>query len=146
VIPEVAIATAALSRNVYGSCLVATRDVAAGETVERFEGPVVPWPEVPAEEVIYVISFEPYRWLIPRTAARYLNHSCDPNCMFLPTRDVVTVREVRAGEELTISYDWADRAEYARHPAHYFWDPRWSFRCHCRVSRCLGTIDRYRPV
>jgi hypothetical protein len=126
--------------------VVATRDLSAGERVERFEGPVVSWDEVPAEEIVYVISFEPHRWLIPRTAARYLNHSCDPNCAFLPNRDVVTVRPVPAGGELTISYDWADRGEYERHPGHYFWDPRWTFACRCRSPRCLGQIDRYRPV
>jgi hypothetical protein len=106
----------------------------------------MPWDEVPPTEVIYVISFEPYRWLVPRTSARYLNHSCDPNCEFLATRDVVTRRAVAAGEELTISYDWADRTEYTRHPGHYFWDPRWTFACRCRSPRCLGLIDRYRPV
>jgi hypothetical protein len=136
----------AVSRNEYGACVVAARDLAAGETVARFDGPVVSWPEVPEPEVIYVISFEPYRWLIPRTTARFLNHSCDPSCAFLPTRDVVTRRAVAAGEELTISYDWADAGELARHPDHYFWDTRWTFSCRCRSPRCLGLIDRYRPV
>ena len=125
---------------------MAARDLAAGETVERFDGPVVSWGEVPEADVIYVISFEPHLWLIPRTAARFFNHSCAANCEFLPSRDVVTRRAVAAGEELTISYDWADRAQYARHPDHYFWDPRWTFACRCRSPRCLGLIDRYRPV
>ena len=137
---------ATVSRNDYGACVVAARALAPGEKVERFEGPVVSWSEVPPAEVVYVISFEPHRWLIPRTAARYFNHSCDPNCEFLPTRDVVTRRAVAAGEELTISYDWADRAQYARHPDHYFWDARWTFACRCGSPRCLGLIDRYRPV
>ncbi len=126
--------------------MVATRALAAGEVVERFEGPSVPWSAVPREEVIFVISFEPYRWLIPRTGARYLNHACDPTCEVRPNRDVVTRRAVAAGEELTIAYDWADRAEFERYPDHYFWDPRWTFACRCPSPRCLGIIDRYRPV
>ena len=69
----------AVSRNEYGACVVAARDLAAGETVARFDGPEVTWPEVPEPEVNYVISFEPYRWLIPRTPARFHNHSCDPS-------------------------------------------------------------------
>ena len=77
---------------------------------------------------------------------RFLNHSCDANCMFQPTREVTTVRQIARGEELTIPYDWADPAQVERHPDHYFWDPRWSFRCRCGARRCRGVIDRYRPA
>lgn len=133
------------SRGRVGECVVATRDLAPGSLVTRFEGPVVPWAQVPEEEVVYVISFEPGRWLIPRSDARWLNHSCAPNCRFLDDGAVLTVRAVRAGEELTIPYDWADREAVARHPEHYFWDERWSFECRCGEPGCRGVIDRYRP-
>jgi hypothetical protein len=125
--------------------VVATRDLAAGTPVARFEGPVVAWQDVPDEEVIYVISFEPGSWLIPKSDARYLNHSCAPNCRFLPDGGVVTLRPVREGDELSIPYDWADREAVARNPEHYFWDPRWTFECRCGEPVCRGVIDRYRP-
>ncbi len=136
----------ALGRNGYGHSLVAARALAPGEVVERFEGEVVSWAEVPAQEVIYVISLVPYRWLIPRTNARYLNHSCDPSCLVRPTGEIVTRRALGAGEELTISYDWADGEDVSRHPDHYFWDPRWTFTCRCGSPRCVGRVDRYRPA
>lgn len=136
----------ALSRNSKGVCVVAVEDLEPGAVVERFDGPEVPYDQVPDEEVGYVISFRAYLWVIPRTPARYLNHSCDPNCQVRPTREVVTLRRVARGEELTISYDWADLADYRAHPDHYFWDPRWTFECHCRSGRCLARIDHYRPV
>ena len=116
-----------LSRNHKGECVLATRDLEPGALVGRFEGSVMAYADLPEEEIVYVISFEPHRWLIPRSPMRYLNHSCDPNCRFLPSRDVVTVRAVRAGEELTIPYDWADAEQVRRHPDHHFWDERWSF-------------------
>lgn len=124
---------------------MASVDIAAGTTVARFEGPVVAWENVPEEEVIYVISFEPGRWLIPRSDARYLNHSCDASCRFLPDGRVVASRAIAAGEELSIPYDWADRAAVERHPDHYFWDERWTFQCRCGEAGCRGVIDRYRP-
>lgn len=133
-----------LARNHLGECVVATQDLGPGVVVERFEGPIVTWEDVPESEVAYVISFEPHRWLIPEPAARYLNHSCDPNCAFRPDRRVVTLHAVTRGEELTIPYDWADAADVARHPDHYFWDPRWSFDCRCGTPVCRGRIDRYR--
>lgn len=136
---------AVLSANAYGKCLRAARAIAPGEVVARFAGPLVPWSEVPPEEVVYVISFEPYRWLVPRTPARYLNHSCAPSCHFRRDGTVVALRAIAAGEELTIAYDWADAADVLRHPDHFFWDPRWTFRCACGAPACRGTIDRYRP-
>ena len=104
------------------------------------------WSEVPEVEVVYVIAFVAYRWLIPRTPARYLNHSCDPNCEVRPDRHVVTRRAVAAGEELTIGYDWADANDVRAHSDHYFWDERWSFSCRCGARCCVGVVDRYRPA
>ena len=113
--------------------------------VGSFRGPEMAYDEVPPEEVIYVISFEPRLWIVPEAPERFLNHSCSPNCQLLPDRKVVTLRRVAAGEELTIAYDWADREQMSRCPEHYFWDPRWSFECRCGAPGCRGRIDRYRP-
>jgi len=113
--------------------------------VERFDGREVPWPEVPADEVIYVIALRAFRWVIPSTSARYLNHSCDPNCRVLADGEVRTVRPVAEGEDLTIDYEWADAADAEQHPDHYFWDDRWSFPCRCGAATCRGVVARYRP-
>ncbi len=68
--------------------------------------------------------------------ARFLNHSCDPNC------DVViddgrlwieTVRDVERGEELV--YDYAYVLEERHSPA-----AKRRFPCHCGAATCRGTI------
>jgi hypothetical protein len=125
--------------------VVARVDLPAGTLVTRFLGRDCSWSEVPESEVVYVNSFAPYVWTIPETLARFINHSCEPNCEVRPDRQVVTVRAVAAGEELTHDYEWADAEAVARYPAHYFWDPRWSFVCRCGATACRGVIDRYRP-
>jgi hypothetical protein len=135
-----------VARGALGLCVLATRSIAAGVMVDRFQGPEMSYAEVPEDEVRYVISFAPYRWLIPEPPSRFLNHSCEPNCRVLPAREVVTCRPVVQGEELTIAYDYADAEDVRRHPDHYFWDPRWTFTCACRSPRCRGVIDRYRPT
>ena len=127
-----------------GKAVVATRAIPSGTLVMRFEGPVVAYDDVPASEVRYVISFEPYRWIIPEPPARFINHSCEPNCAFRADRGVVTARAIARGEALTIPYDWADAVEMRAHPDHYFWDPRWTFECRCGSPRCRGKIDHYR--
>jgi len=62
--------------------------------------------------------------------ARFLNHSCEPNCEARLERGciwVVAIREIRAGEELTFNYGY-DLADYAEHP------------CGCGAPGCVGYI------
>ena len=133
-----------VGQNEYGLCLRATRDLdAAGVVVTHFEGDVVPYKEIPEDEIPYVLNLENGSWMIPRTAARYINHSCDPNCTIDDHRCVVTIRPVAAGEELTFSYVLVDRGHYERSPEDFFWHERWTFDCRCGSPNCVGRVDRY---
>lgn len=130
---------------VHGQTGVFARvDLAAGTVFTRFLGSDLAWADVPEAEVVYVNSFAPFEWTVPRTLARFVNHACEPNAEIRPDRDLATLRAVAAGAELTIDYEWADALLYARFPEHYFWDPRWTFTCHCGSARCRSVIDRYR--
>ena len=66
-----------------------------------------------------------------KNTARYINHSCDPNCITELTRRtiwIVALRDIHAGEELTFNY----RYDVKKH------------RCHCGASHCCGYIlDEY---
>lgn len=44
-----------------------------------------------------------------RNKARYINHSCDPNCETLQTQCaiwIIAIRDIKAGEELTYNYGY----------------------------------------
>lgn len=64
-----------------------------------------------------------------------MNHSCDPNCTVLYTRDgeghVVAIREIKEGEELCICYIDIDMELTAREQNLH----EYKFVCHC--SRCV---------
>lgn len=65
---------------------------------------------------------------VPGNPARFLNHSCAPNCDAEQTGEriwIVTTRDVAEGEELTFDYGY-DLAEYREHP------------CHCGTPNCIG--------
>ena len=62
--------------------------------------------------------------------ARYINHSCDPNCEIhttLHTIWVIALRRIQAGEELTYNYDY-DIKNYTEYP------------CRCGAQNCCGYI------
>ena len=141
--PEQGADVSRLWRNEYGLCAIATRDLDTGVAVARFEGEIVPYEELPEDEIPYALNLEDGRWLIPRTLARYLNHSCDPNCRIDDQLRIVTKRQVAAGDELTYSYVLVDRDQYERSPEQFFWHERWTFDCRCGSANCVGRVDRY---
>jgi SET domain-containing protein len=59
-----------------------------------------------------------------------INHGCDPNLALRLIRKrlwLVSLRKVRAGEELRYDYHFAKNGERAR--------------CHCGSPKCRGTIN-----
>ena len=68
--------------------------------------------------------------------ARFINHSCDPNCDAVIEDGriwIETIRDVAPGEEL--AYDYAYVLEERHTPA-----AKRRFPCHCGAERCRGTI------
>jgi SET domain-containing protein len=62
--------------------------------------------------------------------ARFLNHSCAPNCEAVRVSGriwIVSSRDIRAGEEVSFNYGY-DLEDYREHP------------CHCGAPGCAGYI------
>jgi SET domain-containing protein len=63
--------------------------------------------------------------------AKYINHSCDPNCEVEIIRGhiwIISLRDIKKGEELFYNYGYDDLKEYEEHP------------CSCGTYRCVGYI------
>ena len=123
----------------YG--IFATRDIAAGERILRFEEQLhhlvtrshveAEWDELRLEwfrryawpltdEVFVTWSEEPEQW-------RPVNHGCDPNA-WLQGLDVVGRKAVARGEEITLDY------------ATFYDEHMPDFACVCGAEGCRGTI------
>lgn len=67
---------------------------------------------------------------VPYNLAKYMNHSCDPNCdVDIGENDIwiIADRDIAAGEELTYNYSY-DLEDFEDHP------------CRCGSRRCVGYI------
>jgi SET domain-containing protein len=67
---------------------------------------------------------------VERNAARFINHSCAPNCtveLIAGQLWVVAARDIKGGEEITFNYGY-DLVEFREHP------------CHCGAVGCVGYI------
>jgi hypothetical protein len=137
-----------VTKNRYGKCLVAKEDLGRGEVVQRYEGVILDcYADIPSNEICYVLAIGTNHYMIVRSDARFINHSCTPNCDIDQDYYVVTLEPLKKGEELTVCYN---EIEPEHEGMTYFWDPRWSFTCHCGSPNCIGKIDKYtvyeRPV
>ncbi|MDQ6828496.1 MAG: SET domain-containing protein-lysine N-methyltransferase [Gemmatimonadota bacterium] len=68
--------------------------------------------------------------------ARYINHSCDPNCDAVLDGGriwIETIRDVEPGEDL--AYDYAYELDEPHTPA-----AKRKYPCSCGARRCRGTI------
>jgi hypothetical protein len=67
---------------------------------------------------------------VPGNPARFINHSCAPNCEAEWDENriwIVALRDIAAGEELSFNYGY-DLEDYREHP------------CRCGVPECVGYI------
>ncbi len=68
--------------------------------------------------------------------ARFINHSCDPNCESMIQDGHVyieSIRDIRAGEELTYDY-------MLERPGRYRPEYDERYACHCGAANCRGTM------
>lgn len=68
----------------------------------------------------------------PDNIAKFINHSCDPNCEAVLDRGKIwieAVKNIQEGDELFFDYNY-DMAHFLDHP------------CHCGSKHCIGYIVR----
>lgn len=60
--------------------------------------------------------------------ADFVNHSCDPNAGIKNNFQIVAMRDIDPGEEITIDYAMSESSEY-------------EIKCNCRKLSCRGVIN-----
>lgn len=121
---------------IHGFGGFARRDVPKGTRIIEYVGEVIDKQESVrrcAANNEFIFSLDEERDLdgsVPWNPARFLNHSCAPNCdaEVLEGRIwVISNRDISAGEELTFNYGF-DLEDYRDYP------------CSCGAPQCVGYI------
>lgn len=134
--------------------MFASRTIARGEWIIEYAGERLTDAECEARSIDWVPG-APYHTMFFEVSAdlvidgsvggndsRFINHSCEPNCVVEIAHDRVHVhaaRDIAAGEELTFdyAYEWE-----ARYPVQMLE----SHRCACGARQCRGSIFLSGPV
>jgi uncharacterized protein len=133
---------------VHGKGVFALRPLARGERIIEYTGQVIGWPEAlrrhphdPSDpNHTFYFSLDDGSHVIDAkvggNAARWINHSCQPNCKADETEGRVFIEAVRAikpGEELNYDYGLVlDERQTKKLKKQY--------ECRCGSKKCRGTM------
>ena len=135
-----------LESPIHGRGVFAARTIRKGETIIEYRGRRSTWEEASEAEDdgdpyhTFLFSLDDGRVIdagVRGNAARWINHSCAPNCeTYEDDRGRVYIearRTIRAGEEL--SYDYHLEVDGKVGPR-----LRRAYACRCGAPRCRGTM------
>jgi len=128
--------------------LIATNGVKKGELVQEYAGEIIDeetkeerlkaWAcDHPNDPNFYIMHLEPGWYIDAREVAnmaRFINHSCDPNCKLVPVNvagqvrvSIMCIKNVALGDFL--SYDYQFDTQHGE-----------KFICRCGAKSCRGTM------
>lgn len=134
----------------HGLGVFAVRPIRAGTRIIEYTGELIShaegerrYPSAPDHdeepEHTYLLQLDDDRVIdanVGGNDARFINHSCAPNCEPMPALDhmwIVSVRNIRVGEEL--AYDYAIELD-EQHTS----ERKQRFPCHCGARTCRGSM------
>ena len=141
----------------HGCGVFAVRPIRAGTRIIEYTGELIShdegerrYPTAPdfreEPEHTYLLQLDDERVIdanVGGNDARFINHSCAPNCEPMPALDhmwIVSVRHIHPGEEL--AYDYAIELDEPHTPSR-----KQRFPCWCGARACRGSIlkPKYQP-
>jgi uncharacterized protein len=84
---------------------------------------------------MYPVQIGPDRYVDCGPPGAFINHSCDPNTAIAGRTQLVTIREIAVGEELTMDYSCSMSG-----------DPEGDMPCRCRSTCCRGKITNFEDL
>src|ERR1044071_7385777 len=121
---------------IAGRGLFAIDPIAPGEIVACFDGPFYRRHDGPWTSDVIDHAIQCGRNLFRDSAglARLANHSCEPNCGIQRLFDLVAMRSIGPGEEITWDYEMTEDSDW------------WRMTCHCGAPSCRKIIGAYRNM
>jgi hypothetical protein len=127
---------------VHGRGVYAAQFIPKGTRIIEYTGERVSWeaaPDNPDDPHTFNFGLENGDVINPEVGgndARWINHSCDPNCETVEEDDrvfIYAMRDIQLGEELL--YDYHMELDEPITEA-----SKRKFACHCGASNCRGTM------
>ena len=134
---------------IHGRGVYAARPIRAGERIIEYTGELISWKEAdrrpPSDpddpHHTFLFSLDDGKRVIDANvggnSARWINHSCDPNCETEETDSgrvyIEALRDIRSGEELHYDYCLIIDGKITK-------KLKRQYRCLCGAPKCRGTM------
>lgn len=123
----------------YGQALFARENINKGEVIAAFNGDIIKARNIfnipndpPFELRDHAIQFEENKWRDSKGIAKFIAHSCEPNCGIKEKFKIVALEDIKKGEEVTFDYDMTENSD-------------WQIAdCKCGRKNCRKVIHGYR--
>ncbi len=134
---------------IHGRGVYAARAIRSGEKIIEYKGQIISWKEAdrrpPSDpddpNHTFLFSLEDGKRVIDASvhgnSARWINHSCDPNCETEETESgrvfIEALRDIRRGEELHYDYCLIIDEKITK-------KLKRQYECRCGAPKCRGTM------
>lgn len=118
------------SSGIHRHGVFAVEEIARGERIVEYTGRLLTKAQSAKSQSPYLFELNKKYDVLGLNIARYLNHSCRPNCETEIAGGriwICALRKIRKGEELTYNY-------------HYDLEESKEYPCRCGAPRCVGVI------
>ncbi len=116
-----------------GTGVFASRDIKKDEVIAEFKGPRVKFDDmegIPREVWDHLFNVGVNEYIIPKEPIVRTNHSCDPNAGIVKDVQLVAMRDIAKGEEVTFDYSTITA-------------DNWELECRCGSPSCRKVIGNY---
>lgn len=122
---------------IHNKGVFAKEDIPKGTKIIEYKGEKITKEEAEKRmyENEYIMEFDNEYDIdgdIEENDAKYVNHSCDPNCECKTKGGKVwfiSLRDIKKGEEITFDYDYACEDDFSEIE---------DFKCRCGSPNCIG--------
>lgn len=122
---------------IHGKGLVAVGPIRKGEIVSRLEpdqptyliSDVLTWSQEDQDKLLhYGYQYREDKIIEEQGVEKYMNHSCDPNTMWLDDDTMIASRDIEPGEEITFDYATTEITI------------PFEMQCRCGAAKCRGLV------
>lgn len=127
---------------IQGRGVVSTRPIKKGEMICRLQGKEITVKQLIRAYKVKLRDTDPLqvddaKYIDLDKPYIYINHSCNPNAAIVRYHDLVAIKNIKAGEEITFDYsanEWQDVQSWQAWPGY------WKIKCRCGSAKCRKVI------
>ena len=125
--------TVTIGESKFGKGIFAARAFTPGTPLMRITGSPMTFEDTVAlgTEESHSMQIGLQDYILVQPPFLFSNHSCDPNCGINEHLELITIKPVSKGEELTWDYS---TSMLERH---------WTMKCNCGAARCRGIVEDF---